>query len=67
LGLPHRTLRHGTHEDLASADSSGSGRDRAGRREAAPVPQAALKIMRLIDEEEYDIRTLATELRRIRS
>jgi len=29
-----------------------------------PVPQAALKIMRLIDEEEYDIRTLATELRR---
>lgn len=29
-----------------------------------PVPQAALKIMRLIDEEEYDIRTLAGELRR---
>jgi putative nucleotidyltransferase with HDIG domain len=28
-----------------------------------PVPQAALKIMRLIDEEEYDIRTLAGELR----
>jgi len=29
-----------------------------------PVPQAALKIMRLIDEEEYDIRILATELRK---
>jgi putative nucleotidyltransferase with HDIG domain len=29
-----------------------------------PVPQAALKIMRLIDEEEYDIRSLASELRR---
>jgi putative nucleotidyltransferase with HDIG domain len=29
-----------------------------------PVPQAALKIMRLIDEEEYDIRTLAVELRK---
>jgi putative nucleotidyltransferase with HDIG domain len=29
-----------------------------------PVPQAALKIMRLIDEEEYDIRTLAGELRK---
>lgn len=29
-----------------------------------PVPQAALKIMRLIDEEEYDIRTLASELRK---
>ncbi len=28
-----------------------------------PVPQAALKIMRLIDDEEYDIRTLAAELR----
>jgi putative nucleotidyltransferase with HDIG domain len=28
-----------------------------------PVPQAALKIMRLIGEEEYDIRTLAAELR----
>jgi putative nucleotidyltransferase with HDIG domain len=28
-----------------------------------PVPQAALKIMRLIDEEEYDIRALANELR----
>jgi len=28
-----------------------------------PVPQAALKILRLIDEEEYDIRTLAAELR----
>jgi putative nucleotidyltransferase with HDIG domain len=29
-----------------------------------PVPQAALKIMRLIDEEEYDIRLLAAELRK---
>jgi putative nucleotidyltransferase with HDIG domain len=29
-----------------------------------PVPQAALKIMRLIDEDEYDIRTLADELRK---
>ncbi|MGE5258429.1 MAG: HDOD domain-containing protein, partial [Hyphomicrobiales bacterium] len=29
-----------------------------------PVPQAALKIMRLIDEEEYDIRTVAGELRK---
>jgi len=29
-----------------------------------PVPQAALKIMRLIDDEEYDIRTLAGELRK---
>jgi len=29
-----------------------------------PVPQAALKIMRLIEEEEYDIRTLAEELRK---
>lgn len=29
-----------------------------------PVPQAALKIMRLIDEDEYDIRTLAAELRK---
>jgi putative nucleotidyltransferase with HDIG domain len=29
-----------------------------------PVPQAALKIMRLIEEEEYDIRTLAAELRK---
>ncbi len=28
-----------------------------------PIPQAALKIMRLIDEEEYDIRRLAAELR----
>jgi putative nucleotidyltransferase with HDIG domain len=28
------------------------------------VPQAALKIMRLIEEEEYDIRTLAGELRK---
>jgi putative nucleotidyltransferase with HDIG domain len=29
-----------------------------------PVPQAALKIMRLIEEEDYDIRTLAAELRK---
>jgi putative nucleotidyltransferase with HDIG domain len=29
-----------------------------------PVPQAALKIMRLMDEEEYDIRVLAAELRK---
>lgn len=29
-----------------------------------PVPQAALKIMRLIDQEEYDTRVLSTELRR---
>ncbi len=29
-----------------------------------PVPQAALKILRLIDEEEYDLRTLADELRK---
>jgi putative nucleotidyltransferase with HDIG domain len=29
-----------------------------------PVPQAALRIMRLIEEEEYDLRTLAGELRR---
>jgi putative nucleotidyltransferase with HDIG domain len=29
-----------------------------------PVPQAALKIMRLMDEEEYDIRILAAELRK---
>jgi putative nucleotidyltransferase with HDIG domain len=29
-----------------------------------PVPQAALKIMRLIEEEEYDIRILAAELRK---
>ena len=29
-----------------------------------PVPQAALKIMRLIDEEEYDTRVLSAELRR---
>lgn len=28
-----------------------------------PVPQTVLKIMRLIDEEKYDIRTLAAELR----
>lgn len=28
-----------------------------------PIPQAALKILRLIDEEEYDIRRLAAELR----
>ncbi len=28
-----------------------------------PIPQAALKILRLIDEEEYDIRLLAAELR----
>jgi HD-like signal output (HDOD) protein/chemotaxis receptor (MCP) glutamine deamidase CheD len=29
-----------------------------------PVPQAALKIMRLIEEEEYDLRLLAAELRK---
>lgn len=29
-----------------------------------PVPQAALKIMRLIEEEDYDIRLLAAELRK---
>jgi len=29
-----------------------------------PVPQAALKIMRLIEEDEYDIRLLAAELRK---
>lgn len=29
-----------------------------------PVPQAALKLMRLIEDEEYDIRTLAAELRK---
>jgi putative nucleotidyltransferase with HDIG domain len=29
-----------------------------------PVPQAALKIMRLIDQEEYDTRILSAELRR---
>jgi putative nucleotidyltransferase with HDIG domain len=37
--------------------------ERAAER-LQPVPQAALKIMRLIDEEEYDIRALAAELRR---
>ena len=36
--------------------------DRAVER-LQPVPQAALKIMQLIDDEEYDIRTLAAELR----
>jgi putative nucleotidyltransferase with HDIG domain len=29
-----------------------------------PVPQAALKLMRLVEEEEYDIRILAAELRK---
>jgi putative nucleotidyltransferase with HDIG domain len=29
-----------------------------------PVPQTALRIMRLIDEDEYDLRTLAGELRK---
>jgi putative nucleotidyltransferase with HDIG domain len=37
--------------------------DRAVER-LQPVPQAALKIMRLIDEEEYDTRILSAELRR---
>ena len=37
--------------------------DRAFER-LQPVPQAALKIMRLIDQEEYDTRILSAELRR---